>query len=599
MKQLVRCPFCGLTQEIPEGIMQCRKCGGDLTPGIDLSSPVFICYSRKDKAFSDRLTADLKLNGVDTWRDVDNIPLQSQTSRNQWRSAVEDALKRCSAMLVILSPDALASDEVQAEWNEFASSKRPIFPIIAEPCSVPFYLKIYQIWDLTKDYKTQVPQLAEVLRPHKKTQPVPTRPAPKPAPKPAIWIAAAAAVLLVIAGVLIFSNINKKDQNLPIQNDIVNPEDYPLPPVGEKEPTRTAPASPGETEPLPVSADLGLIGQELWRVNTSGEVKSAPTIGPDGEIYVVTQNGLLLVLNPDGSERWRAIIGGSSMFSSASRAVTSNEGTVHIVNDGHLLTFSAEGTPGLNIGKSGGFTAPPALGPDGTIYVMSNDSTLWALSADGKDLWNQKLCSVYGGGTWPGPVISSEGVVFGVCKGEDIYALDPLNGSLLWSYKTNDRMESTPAEGAKGKVYFASTSGWVFAMDKGGKPVWQASVAGPSGMIQMVDAPVVVGPNGLIYITPRHGTIYALNQQDGSVAWSAKISGQGVGINPVGVTDDGHVYAKNLSGDLFCITPIGEIKWQLNLPGEANEFSPPAVGKKGELYIGIGTELIAFQPLVN
>ena len=599
MKQLVRCPYCGLTQEMPEGVMQCRKCGGDLNANVQTSSPVFICYSRKDKAFTDRLTADLKAQGVNTWRDVDNIPLQSQTNRNQWRLAVEDALKRCSTMLVILSPDALESDEVQAEWNEFASSKRPIFPVISEPCSVPFYLKIYQIWDMTKEYKEQLPLLAGVLAPKK--QYLPPREVPKsPAPRKLnpLWIALIAAVVLIAAGVIVYSLINKTPQTPVTTGNTVNPEQYPLPSELEQ-PTQAISNNPLPTEPLSGSSDLGVLGKELWRVNVGGEIVHAPTIGPEREIYVVTHNGLLLALNADGSKRWQAIIGSSSSFDIAKRVVIGKDGMVALTNDGHLLTFDSEGNPKLNLGKSGGLTAPPTFGEDGTIYVMSNESTLWAISLEGKDLWNTKLCSIYGGGTWPGAVVSFGDIVLAVCKGDTIYELLADSGTIAYTYQTNDKMESTPAVGQDMTVYFVSDGGWVFAMPKLDKPLWTVSVAGGANMIQMVDAPVVAGPDGLIYVTPRHGTIYALKPEDGSIVWSAKIGGQGVGINPVAVTRNGHVYAKNLIGELFWIDPGGNIKLKLSPADEAHKFAPPAVGPNGELYLGVGTELVAFQPPAN
>jgi hypothetical protein len=130
----------------------------------DLSDSVFICYSRNETAFVDRLVADLNAEGVKTWRDVDNIPGSRQSNLQGWRMAIEKALNGCGAMLIVLSPGAVDSHEVQAEWNHFASHKRPIYPIIATACDVPFYLKIYQIWDLSEDDPGKVPQLAKVLK---------------------------------------------------------------------------------------------------------------------------------------------------------------------------------------------------------------------------------------------------------------------------------------------------------------------------------------------------------------------------------------------------------------------------------------------------
>ncbi len=129
----------------------------------DLSDSVFICYSRNERALVDRLVSDLNTHGVKTWRDVDNIPGSRQSNLQGWRMAVEKALDGCGAMLIVLSPGAVDSHEVQAEWNHFASYKRPIYPIIATQCEVPFYLKIYQIWDLSEDYAANVLKLSSVL----------------------------------------------------------------------------------------------------------------------------------------------------------------------------------------------------------------------------------------------------------------------------------------------------------------------------------------------------------------------------------------------------------------------------------------------------
>jgi hypothetical protein len=114
--------------------------------------------------FVDRLVADLNRYGVKTWRDVDNISGHLKANLQGWRAAIEDALSTSCVMLIVLSPGALESNEVQAEWNHFASSKRPIFPVVAQECSVPFYLKIYQIWDLTSNYNQKAKQLSESLK---------------------------------------------------------------------------------------------------------------------------------------------------------------------------------------------------------------------------------------------------------------------------------------------------------------------------------------------------------------------------------------------------------------------------------------------------
>ena len=156
----------GIPEEISQRLVLKEDVKNKKVP-INTSSigeSVFICYSRKDKVFVDKLVADMNSQGIATWRDVDNIAGASQSNLQGWRAAIEKALDECAAMLIILSPGAVDSHEVQAEWNHFASYNRPIYPIIASQCSVPFYLKIYQIWDMSSDYSTKISQLSDVLK---------------------------------------------------------------------------------------------------------------------------------------------------------------------------------------------------------------------------------------------------------------------------------------------------------------------------------------------------------------------------------------------------------------------------------------------------
>jgi len=152
-----------LPQEMSQRLIPESETTSEKKQETHLQESVFICYSRIDKAFTDRLVADLKTQDVQTWRDVDNIAGSRQSNLRGWRSAIENALDNCGAMLILLSPGAVDSPEVEAEWNHFASKKRPIFPIIAKTCKIPFYLKIYQIWDLSKDYTKHLAQLTRAL----------------------------------------------------------------------------------------------------------------------------------------------------------------------------------------------------------------------------------------------------------------------------------------------------------------------------------------------------------------------------------------------------------------------------------------------------
>ena len=93
MGETIKCRYCGLLQDEPEGLKVCARCGASLENPGDERPRVFIAYSRKDSKFVDKLVGDLKAGGVNTWRDVDDIKGAAWGNQNQWRKIVDQAIK--------------------------------------------------------------------------------------------------------------------------------------------------------------------------------------------------------------------------------------------------------------------------------------------------------------------------------------------------------------------------------------------------------------------------------------------------------------------------------------------------------------------------
>jgi len=64
----------------------------------------FISYSRTDTDFVDRLEADLRARGFKTW--VDRRKLEGT---REWQPQIDHAITEYPMMIVVLSPDAIAS----------------------------------------------------------------------------------------------------------------------------------------------------------------------------------------------------------------------------------------------------------------------------------------------------------------------------------------------------------------------------------------------------------------------------------------------------------------------------------------------------------
>jgi len=77
-----------------------------------------------------------------------------------------------------------------------------------------------------------------------------------------------------------------------------------------------------------------------WEFLTGNAVESSPAIGPDGTIYVGSNDDKLYAINPDGTKKWEFMTGGD-IYSS------------------------------------------PAIGTDGTVYFGSMDYKVYAIRSSG------------------------------------------------------------------------------------------------------------------------------------------------------------------------------------------------------------------------
>jgi len=87
-------------------------------------SHVFISYSTRNGNYARKLADKLRAEGFDVW--IDNSQLRS--SQDWWRSIVL-AIRGCSAVVVVLTPESDASEWVQREITLAGKYKKPIFPL--------------------------------------------------------------------------------------------------------------------------------------------------------------------------------------------------------------------------------------------------------------------------------------------------------------------------------------------------------------------------------------------------------------------------------------------------------------------------------------
>lgn len=143
----------------------------------DTAIKIFISYSRQDEDFTRQLATRLSQQGADIWIDIEDIP-----PGVKWSTAVQEGLDTSTVMLLIVSPDSMASKNVTDEWQYYHEKDKPIIPVLCRATAINhFQLARIQYVDFaTQTYGDAYRQLRERLFGIAPEEAKPARRAPEP-----------------------------------------------------------------------------------------------------------------------------------------------------------------------------------------------------------------------------------------------------------------------------------------------------------------------------------------------------------------------------------------------------------------------------------
>jgi len=118
----------------------------------------FFSYSRTDAAFALRLANDLRASGADIW--IDQLDIEPGA---RWDAAIQAALKESNDLIVVLSPKAVASENIMDEVSFALEHNRRVVPVLIEQCEIPFRLKRLQYISFIEGYDKGYERLRAVL----------------------------------------------------------------------------------------------------------------------------------------------------------------------------------------------------------------------------------------------------------------------------------------------------------------------------------------------------------------------------------------------------------------------------------------------------
>jgi outer membrane protein assembly factor BamB len=299
----------------------------------------------------------------------------------------------------------------------------------------------------------------------------------------------------------------------------------------------------------------------------------------------VRADGAVYVLARRDSEGWLRVYSALGQLDRTvqlpevfSRLAISRNGTAYLAarprHGATVLTaFDSTGATRwqVEIGGPGGASwdpVSPAVGPDGTIYAVSDNRAapeLIAVAPDGRKLWSVQLS---------GPVsdfiVGRDGRIFVNVPMGNVIAFD-LRGQKLWQfYSGNQNNDGGLALAPDGTLYFASL--FVYALDGQGKTKWNFKSELTYTRHDYFDKQPVVAEDGTIYAVSLYQQLYAITP-DGRKKWH--LSGEPTNVSKcwdqVTLTPDAMLIAR--AGRMHVTSGLAKEGWPTRNQDDGNRRS--------------------------
>lgn len=297
-------------------------------------------------------------------------------------------------------------------------------------------------------------------------------------------------------------------------------------------------ASEGFTSSPAISADGGTVyigarsGQmlafdnatrnEKWEKpwpDTISDQDFGATPAVDGQhIYCAGEAGYVFKLSDNGGQaamvwsyRTREEVYSSPVISGGRIIVCDDSGYVYFLNP-------ADGQRAAEFKCNDGIISSPAVGADGTIYVATDQGTMYAIRPDATEKWRYTV-DPFSPISGSAVIARDGGIVFGADNGY-VYKLNPDNGQLMsgWPLLVSGAgIASTPAVCADGVIYVTADDDVLHALAENGSVLWTVplQLPGPRRLSTEELTPSVM--------VDQYGIIYAASSTDGFFA----IAGRG------------------------------------------------------------------------
>jgi outer membrane protein assembly factor BamB len=187
-------------------------------------------------------------------------------------------------------------------------------------------------------------------------------------------------------------------------------------------------------------------GERRWTYGAAqaGDGRASVTFGSDGTVYASSERWLA-ALGSDGTLKWKVESVPGDVTCAASGITFGPDGILYFACGSRVFAYTSSGERKWAVTLGPGPVAvnkPPALAPDGTVYISG--FALWALAPDGSTKWHlwptlesphsRPPDDVRRNPVQSAPWVGPDGTVYFGCAQNRVYAVAP-DGRTRWVYK--------------------------------------------------------------------------------------------------------------------------------------------------------------------
>ena len=266
-------------------------------------------------------------------------------------------------------------------------------------------------------------------------------------------------------------------------------------------------------------------GLQKWRLRVANDAEmrmiSAPVVDANGQSYIGSWNDSFYAVTPSGTSRWQSRLSG--LISSSPALDEENNAYISTMQNRSLLvekysptssTARWSFTEDLRYNRNRVISSPSIDSTLRHLYVgasLIDSGVLVAVDIDrGRRVWKTALPN----GVFSTPSIARDGTVYVGCLDGKLYALNPLTGSIQWTFDADGMMimGSAGIDG-NGIVYVGDTNGILYAISPNGEEIWRFAANS-----NIRSAPVIAS-DGTLYLTSFDSTLYAISQPTAIRDW--------------------------------------------------------------------------------